>query len=582
MHKYIILLFAVLSISFFNRAQTYSEGTIDSQFRLAVSMFNTGDYEQALAIFDKIINENEYNSKTTAAEFFKAKIFFEEENFESAKKVLTGFLEKYPRSRYLDEMKIFLAKYYFEVANYYNAFRESASIIDLTASNEYKSKAKKFAEAIAFNYLTENQLQRLYNSFTGVEVKAFILLQMGKELLKSSDVFGAKSVFNDLMNKYPDSEEYDEAKRLVDSQLDYSSERGTKTAIGVMLPLETSITGEYTSETAVEILEGIKFALHEFNETREEKIGLLIRDTKSDADKVRNIVNEFSSISAIRAVLGPIYSNEVRATLQESNKYNIPIISPTATDDDLTEISEKFFQANPSFSVRGRAMAQYLFFVENKRKISILNSIEGYSPLLAANFAEEFEKLGGTIFRKETYKDDSISFEVQIGRIVADSMFIEGVYIPLSENSIAPIILAGFVRYNFNIPIYGNQDWLTAKGFETSHSLSNNLTFTTDYFFDYQGDDYHDFNSDFNSTTGRDINRNILYGYDAARYLLTVMRNIEPTRTNIISKMISGITTVGYHNNISMDEKRINKFLNIVRYKDGVFELIDKFRLNEN
>ena len=59
MHKYIILLFAVLSISFFNRAQTYSEGTIDSQFRLAVSMYNTGDYEQALAIFDKIINENE-------------------------------------------------------------------------------------------------------------------------------------------------------------------------------------------------------------------------------------------------------------------------------------------------------------------------------------------------------------------------------------------------------------------------------------------------------------------------------------------------------------------------------------------
>jgi hypothetical protein len=142
------------------------------------------------------------------------------------------------------------------------------------------------------------------------------------------------------------------------------------------------------------------------------------------------------------------------------------------------------------------------------------------------------------------------------------------------------MILAGFVKYDFNVPIYGNQDWLTAKGFETSLKLSNNLTFTTDYFFDYQGDDYYNFNSDFNSTTGKDINRNILYGYDAAKYLLTVIRNIEPTRNNIKFKMMSGIISTGYHNNISIGENRINKFLNIVRYKDGVFELIDKFRLN--
>jgi hypothetical protein len=201
--------------------------------------------------------------------------------------------------------------------------------------------------------------------------------------------------------------------------------------------------------------------------------------------------------------------------------------------------------------------------------------------LLAATFAEEFEKLGGAIVRKETYKNGSISFDDQIGRIVEDSTLIEGIYIPLSENSIAPIILAGFVKHKLNIPIYGNQDWLTAKGFETSLSISNNLTFTTDYFFDYRGDDYREFNNNFNDITGMDINRNILYGYDAARYLLTVIRNIEPTRENIKSKMISGFIGTGYHNNISIGERRINKFLNIVRYRDGIFELIDKFRLNE-
>ncbi|MBT8391034.1 MAG: ABC transporter substrate-binding protein [Ignavibacteriaceae bacterium] len=581
MHKYIILIFTLFTFSISIIAQTYSDGTINSQFRLAVSMYSTGDFDQALVILDKIINENDYNSKTTASEFFKAKIFIEQKNFESAKKVLTGFLEKYPNSSYEDEIRILRVKYNLEDANYYIAFCEAASIIDLSSSIEYKNKAKSIAQDVAFSYLNENQLQRLYDSFTNNEVKAFILLQIGKVLLKSNDVFGAKGALNDLIGRYPNSEEYSEAKQLLDSPLDYSTDSSTKVAIGVMLPLETNSTGEYTSETSAEILEGIKYAVHEFNKTREEKIGLLVRDTKSELPEIEKIISEFASIAAIKAVLGPIYSNEVRATLQESESYNIPVISPTATDDDLTHISENFFQANPSFSIRGSVMAQYLFFVENKRKISILNSIEGYSPSLAANFAAEFEKLGGTIVRKETYKEGSISFDEHIGRIVADSILIEGIYIPLSENSVAPMILAGFVKNNFNIPIYGNQDWLTAKGFETSLSLSNNLTFTTDYFFDYQGDDYYNFNSDFNSTTGRDINRNILYGYDAAKYLLTVIRNIEPTRSNIRSKIMSGLISIGYHNNISIGKNRINKFLNIVRYKNGVFELVDKFRLNE-
>lgn len=581
MHKKIILIFTFFIISLFNHAQTYSDGTIDSQFRLALSMYNTGDFNQALMIFNKIINDYEYNSKTTVAEFFKAKIYFQEKKFENAKKVLLDFLEKYPGSRYSDEIRILLVKYNLEVANYYNAFRESVSLIDLTVSEEYKNKSRGLAEAIAFNYLNENQLQRLHDSFTNNDVKAFIMLQMGKVLLKANDIFGAKSVFNDLTYKYPNSEEYIEAKRLIDSSFDYNEGGSSKVAIGVMLPLEMSPTGDFSSTTAGEILEGIKYALHEFNKTRDEKIGLIIRDTRSDVNEIKDIMLEFSSISGLRAVLGPIYSNEVRATLEESHTNNIPIISPTATDDDLTQISANFFQANPSFSVRGKVMAQYLFFVENKRQISILNSIEGYSPLLAATFAEEFERLGGRILRKETYKDGSIAFDEQIERIIADSNSVEGIYIPLSENTAAPIILASFVKHNFNLPIYGNQDWLTAKGFESSLSISNNLTFTSDYFFDYKGDDYQDFNFSFNSTTGRDINRNILYGYDAARYLLTVVRNIEPTRANIKSKMISGITTVGYHNNISMSEKRINNFLNIVRYKDGVFELIDKFRLNE-
>ena len=69
--------------------------------------------------------------------------------------------------------------------------------------------------------------------------------------------------------------------------------------------------------------------------------------------------------------------------------------------------------------------------------------------------------------------------------------------------------------------------------------------------------------------------------YDAAKYLLTAIRNSESGRKNLVEKMTSGMVSSGLHNNISFDDRRINRYLNIVRYRNGVFELVDKFRLGQ-
>jgi hypothetical protein len=134
------------------------------------------------------------------------------------------------------------------------------------------------------------------------------------------------------------------------------------------------------------------------------------------------------------------------------------------------------------------------------------------------------------------------------------------------------------VQSGINLEIYGNQDWFLGKGFESSPELSNKLTFDSDYFIDFNDAAFKEFSTFFKNTAGIETNRNILYGYDTAKYILTVIRNIEPTRKNIKYKIESGINVTGFHNNISFDIDRTNKFINVVRFKDGVFELVDKFR----
>lgn len=571
----VTLIICALNLAY---SQVVTEEEINNQFNNAVALFNSGKYDEALAGFNKIIIDYKYNSKTTASEFFKAKIYFELKQYNQFKYTAEQFAEAYPNSNYIDEMRLLLTKYYIDIANYYNAFKEILFIIDKTKSSEYELKAKEIGEGISAKYLNDTQLDRLSSSFSSSKVKSYVLLQQGKYLIRNGNTPDAKNKFSELTRTYPESDEYNEAKKLLDYQ--YSSEPAT-TVIGVMLPLDISSTGVYNSQPAAEILEGIKFAVDEFNKLRNDKIGLLIRDTKKDVNQIKKIKEEFTSLNSLIAILGPIFSNEVRAALEEFDDYDIPIISPTATDDDLTSLNHYFFQANPSFTVRGKIMAQYVFYVENKRIVSVINSIEGYSPILAGSFTEEFESLGGKVLKRESFKDDYTDFSGLISKIFNDSLTIEGLYIPLSDNSVTPFIFSELIKYGMKIPLYGNQDWFTAKGFETAPEISNNLVFESDYFVDFSTDAYKNFNEQFNSITGKDVNRNVLYGYDAAKFLLTVLRNSELNRKNLVDKMISGMVSSGLHNNISFDERRVNKFLNIVRYKNGVFELVDKFRLSQ-
>ena len=579
-HTAIILLFSVQIVFNFNQtySQEVSEVEINTRFNDALSLYNAGEYEESLDLFNKFLNNYQYNSKTTAAEFFKAKIHLQLNQLNQFKYAADQFLDLYPNSKYVDEIDMLLVKYNLEIANYYNAFKEILYIIEKTSSSSYEEKAKKIGEGIAAKYLNETQLQRFYSSFSSNKVKSYILLQQGKYLLRNGNSSESKNILEELINNYPDSEEYDEAKKLIDYSYNPAT---TKTTIGVMLPLETDSTGQYSFQPAIEILEGIKYAVDEFNKDRTDKVGLLIRDTKKSDDEIEKIRDEFVSLNSIVAILGPVFSNNVRTTLEEFEDYDIPIISPTATDDDLTSISHNFFQANPSFSVRGKLLAQYIFYSENKRFISVMNSIDGYSPILSAAFINEFENLGGTLVKRESFKNDSTDFSRPISRIFIDSLTIQGIYIPLSDNSVTPYIFSELSKYPIKIPLYGNQDWFTAKGFETASEVSNNLTFTSDYFVDFNSEAFKNFSDQFSVVTGRDVNRNVLYGYDVAKYLLTVIRNTEPGRKNLVDKMISGMVSSGLHNNISFDSRRINRYLNIVRYKDGVFDLVDKFRLGQ-
>ncbi len=573
-----ILIFMVISHPVVSAQTEIDSGKVNAEFRLALDLYKSNEFNEAWKIFNKISYNYQFNPKTTISYIFNAKCLIRLDKYDSAATVLNDFIVQYNDSKYIDEAELMSAEINVNLNNYFAAFKILSHIIESSESPYYYSYAQSTGEKIALYYLNPVLIKNFSDSTKNIKLKPFLLLTLGKMYLQNRDYKDAEASLSDLIHLFPASEEKGEAVTIYQHILTEKETTPTTPLIGVMLPFNYQ-SNDTISNAGSEILEGIKFAVAQYNKNHDQKVGLIIRNTERNKVKIESIEHEFAAISSIKVIIGPVYSDEVKETLDAFKDTDIPIISPTATENNLTELYPNFFQANPSFTVRGQVMAEYIYYVENKKLLSVLNADEGYSPILAAGFINEFNNIGGQILEQQTYHSNNISYSEQVSQIAKDSLQLQGVYLPLADNRDVPALLSQFVANNLNVPIYGNQDWFLAKGYETNPTLSNMITFTSDYYIDYTDSLFHNFSKHFLAQTNIDVDRNVLYGYDTADYLLNVVRDFDSSRQSIMRSMESGVIFKGFHNNYCFNQTRINSFLNIVRYRDGKFELVDKFKL---
>ena len=575
-YKFLILFLFGYLVAVFPQNQ---ESNIKTEFQIGINYYSNYQYDDALNQFKRISDDYEPNSRTTAALLFEGKIYIQKSSLNEALAVFDRLFRNYPSSKYSDEARIVLANYYLDNSEYMKSMRELCLLRMSSNSNEYIIQARQISEKIALQHLTAVELDSLFYTFTLPKIRSDLLLLEAKVSLLKNNYPRAKEFLTDIVQNYSTSVEKNEAVSIL-AELNKPDEKEGN-LLGVLLPLSPDSKDSTDIQPGSEILGGIKFAVSEYNNAHEDKVGLIIRNSEQKQEKTKEIKSEFSKIPNLKLIIGPIYSDEVKTTLEIFKDVDIPIISPTATENNLTASYPNFFQANPSFALRGKIIAQYLFYVENKKKMAMLSPESGYFVAIASSFRDEFKRLGGKLIVDVTYPAKTIDLSAQISKIQAKLKDIEGLFVPLSDKGDATVVLSQLEQHKINLKLYGNQDWLSAKGFESSSNLSNQLTFTSDYFIDYEDPLYQELNKQFHLKTGSDANRNVLYGYDAAVFVLNSLKEGRPSRSDLKKTMEAGLTFKGVHNNIIFDADRINKSLNVIRYKDGKFQLIDKFTTGE-
>jgi len=221
--------------------------------------------------------------------------------------------------------------------------------------------------------------------------------------LKGNDVSGAQSLWQSgLQQDTSDAEAliYLEDQRVLASGNPY-----------ITLVVGTMLTGD-SAGVGRDDLQGAYIAQKEFNDGHKlphnVQVCLLVASSGSDATYATTVAQQIVLAAqqdhTIVGVMGWPYSSRAINAVPVLARAHIPIVSQTASSDQLTGISSYFFRVAPSNKGQGIAGARYAEQVLHAKNVALfVDPADSYSSNLAADFSQQFKADGYTIAVTENY-----------------------------------------------------------------------------------------------------------------------------------------------------------------------------------
>ncbi len=198
--------------------------------------------------------------------------------------------------------------------------------------------------------------------------------------------------------------------------------------IGADLPLSGSL-----APLGKSALEGMRLRVDQINQAGGiggRQLVLIVEDNRGEKNDTRSAFKKLSEIDGVVAVIGPITSTNTFAAKIDAEQYHVPLITPTATNDKVTDNAHYIFRACFNDSFQGTVIATYAFNSMGVKKAAVLTDKNSdYSKGLSENFTKAFTAAGGGVTAAEGYQQKDTDFGTQLIRIKnsgAEIIFVPG------------------------------------------------------------------------------------------------------------------------------------------------------------
>lgn len=331
-------------------------------------------------------------------------------------------------------------------------------------------------------------------------------------------------------------------------------------------------------------VQGIKMAADAINAgggINGKKVELVEYDNKSDTAQSTTLAQKLMTSDKVVTVIGPATSGGVKAEVPVATKNQIPVISGSATSDDLTitngQLNEYVFRSCFNDSFQGTAMAKYAASKLNVKKAVILQDTSSdYAKGLAAAFDKQIKADGGQVVDTQAYKQGDTDFNAVLTKLKGEQF--DAIYLPGYYQEVG-LIIAQARKLGITAPILGGDGYESPKLAELAGGSLNDVYYTNHYASTDSDPAVTKFIADYKAKYNADPNAFNATGYDTMQLVADALKRAkEVSGPAVKDALVTTKDFKGVTGTISMDAATHNpiKSVTVIGYKAGKIAVTEK------
>ncbi len=299
------------------------------------------------------------------------------------------------------------------------------------------------------------------------------------------------------------------------------------------------------------------------------KIELVTIDDAGKQSEAVTAVTRLINDHKVVAILGEVASSLSLAGGPVAQKAKIPMISPSSTNPDVTDVGDYVFRVCFLDDFQGWVDAKFAKENLKATKAAILyDQAQAYSSGLADYFEKAFKEMGGAIVTKQAYTGGNLEITSQLQSIKsagAEVVFLPGYY------SDAGTIIRKARESGITAPFLGGDGWDSEELPKIAGDAINGNYFSNHYAPEEDRPEVKNFVESYKKKYGSTADGLAALGYDAALVLFDALERAPTTSGKDLRDAIAATKDfTGVTGTFSIDENRnAMKSAVIVEYKGG-------------
>ncbi|TJX15702.1 ABC transporter substrate-binding protein [Tissierella creatinini] len=358
------------------------------------------------------------------------------------------------------------------------------------------------------------------------------------------------------------------------------SEGGDTIKIGVNYELSGAVATYGTN-----LNDGAQLAFEEINAAGGvlgKQFEVIVADNKSEDTEAANVSTKLATRDKVLALLGPATSGNTKAASPAANQNKIPLITASATADDVTvdangNVREYIFKTCFNDSMQGVVMAEFALGDLATKNVAILgDTTSDYAVGLGKAFKDTFTTGGGTVVSEEAYAAGDTDFKAVLTNIKAKNPDV--IYVPGYYEEVG-LIVRQARELGINAPILGGDGYESPKLLEIAGKEALSDVYYSNHYSPVDtAENVVTFNKAFEAKYGKEPDSFNALGYDMVYFLKDAFERAGEADSEKLKAALEategfeGVTGV-----LSIDEKHNPvKSITIIGVNDGVKTVVKK------